>query len=604
MKRVLEKCFILGLIGIIAWSAGRAGEHTFSIQGGAFRLDGRPFQILAGELHFQRIPRQYWKDRLLKARAMGLNAVATYVFWNKLEPEPGEWNFAGENDIGAFLREAQAAGLWVLLRPGPYACAEWDFGGLPAWLLRHPDIKIRCRDARYMAACESYIQRLAAEVREFQIQRGGPILMVQIENEYGSYGNDREYLLALKRAWEEAGVRVPFFTADGAAPDMLEAGTVPGAAIGLDPGTNAQHFAEAEKLGRGVPAFCSEIYPGWITHWGEPWARVKTEDLLPQVKWLLENGKSFNLYVFHGGTNFGFTAGANFGEKYMPTVTSYDYDSPLNEMGQPTPKYFALRSLLARYQRDGANLPELPAPLPVVEIPDFLPAESASIFDNLPAPRRVPQPGPMESFGQNTGLILYRTSLIGARSGRLTVTDLHDYANVYVDGKYLGTLDRGKNEQSIDIPAAEPPATRLEILVEAMGRVNYGDRMIDRKGITDRVTLGRLTLMGWDVFPLSMDRKWLESLPFVPTSAPERPGMFFRARFNLRETGDTYLDMTGWSKGIVWVNGRNLGRYWDIGPQKRLYCPAPFLKKGANEVLIFDLHRTAPAPVRGVRSLE
>ena len=469
MNSMLKRGFILAIVGIISLSAGRAADHTFVIKGSDFLLDGRPYQIMAGELHFQRIPREYWRDRLDKARAMGLNTVATYVYWGLLEPEPGQWDFSGENDIAAFIREARAAGLWVLLRPGPYACAEWDFGGLPPWLLRIPDIKIRCGDARYLAACESYVRRLAAEVRDLQVQRGGPVLMLQIENEYGSFGNDREYLLALKRAWEKAGIAVPFFTADGAAPDMLEAGTIPGAAIGLDPGTNAQHFAEAEKLGRGVPVFCSEIYPGWITHWGEPWARVKTEDLLPQLAWLLENGKSFNLYLYHGGTNFGFTAGANFGEKYLPTVTSYDYDSPLNEMGQPTPKYFALRDLLAKRQPGGAKLPELPAPLPVIEIPELLPAESASIFDQLPGPRRVPQPRPMEAFDQNWGFILYRTNLVGARSGKLTVTELHDYANIYVDGKLLGTLDRSKDEQSIEIPATDPPASRLEILVEAHG---------------------------------------------------------------------------------------------------------------------------------------
>lgn len=604
MTRTLRCLLSLTLAGVIPWSAARAAGHSFALKGGDFLLDGRPYRIMAGELHFQRIPRQYWRDRLDKARAMGLNTVATYVNWGLLEPEPGRWDFAGENDLAGFLREARAAGLWVLLRPGPYACAEWDFGGLPPWLLRIPDIKIRCRDKRYLSACLSYIRRLADEVRGLQVQRGGPVLMVQIENEYGSYGNDRDYLLALKRAWEEAGIAVPFFTADGAAPDMLQAGTIPGAAIGLDPGTNAAHFAEAEKLGRGVPVFCSEIYPGWITHWGEPWARVKTEDLLPQLAWLLENGKSFNLYLFHGGTNFGFTAGANFGDKYLPTITSYDYDSPLNELGQPTPKYFALRELLAKHQPAGAKLPDPPAPLPAIDIPEFTPSAGAPLFDHLPAPVLSPQPGPMEAFGQTLGFILYRTDLVGARSGKLTVTDLHDYANIYVDGNYLGTLDRAKDEQTIEIPASDPPASRLEILVEGMGRINYGDRMIDRKGITDRVTLGRMTLMNWEVFLLPMDRPFLKTLSFSKTPVADRPGVFFRAEFRLETTGDTYLDMAAWRKGVVWVNGRNLGRYWDAGPQRRLYCPAPFLKKGENEILIFELHRTTPAPVRGVRSLE
>jgi len=618
MKKTLTTGLVLGLLGIIFASAGGAEGHRFAIRGDDFLLDGRPFRMMSGELHFQRIPREYWRNRLLTARAMGLNTIATYVFWTLLEPEPGRWDFSGQNDIAAFIREAQAAGLWVILRPGPYSCAEFDFGGLPPWLLRTPDLKIRCSDPRYLSACESYIGRLASEVRDLQAQRGGPILMVQIENEYGSYGNDKEYLEALRRTWQAAGVQGPFFTADGAALDMLEAGTLPGAAIGLDPGTNAADFAEAARLGGAVPAFCSELYPGWITHWGEPWAQIKDEDFMPKLTWLLDHGKSFNLYVVHGGTNFGFMAGANFEDKYEPTVTSYDYGAPINEMGQPTPRYYKLRALLAKYQPAGTKLPEPPAPPPVIEISDFLPAESASLFDSLPEPRRVPQPEPMESFGQSYGFILYRTNLVGEHSGRLTLTDLHDYANIYVDGKFLGTLDRAKNEQAIEIPAAAPAPRRLEILVEGMGRINYGDRMIDRKGITDRVTLGRMTLMDWQVYPLPMDEGFLASLKFAADRAAEPtrgrpsldasapgipPGRFFRGRFEVAKTGDTYIDMSGWAKGVVWVNGHNLGRYWEIGPQKRLYCPATFLKKGENEVIVFDLHRAAPAAIRGVRSL-
>ncbi|MCX6561890.1 MAG: beta-galactosidase [Candidatus Aminicenantes bacterium] len=583
--------------------------HTFGFRGTEFALDGKPFQMLAGEMHFQRIPREYWKDRLLKARAMGLNTVCTYVFWNLLEAEPGKWDFSGGNDLAAFIRTAGEAGLWVVVRPGPYACAEWDFGGLPIWLLRTPDIKVRCLDPRYIEACRRYIAKLADLLRPLQVHKGGPVLMVQIENEYGSYGNDRGYLSALKSMWEKGRIEVPFYTADGATPYMLEAGSIPGCAIGLDPGANEKDFAAAAKLGRGVPVFCSELYPGWLTHWGEPWARAKTEEVLKDLEWLLANKKSFNLYVVHGGTNWGFWAGANMGDAYQPDVTSYDYDAPLDEMGRPTPKYFAIRDLLAKHQPDGAVLPDMPAPLPVIEIATVAFTEGASLFDNLPPSVAIPQPKPMEFLGQDHGFILYRTGFRGHASGKLKIWELHDYANIYVDGQILGTLSRAKKEDTIEIPAAGSKPTTLDILVEGMGRINFSQYMIDRKGITDRVTLSGMTLMDWQAFSLPMEPAYLAGLKFKPLlpgpqGAEARPGMFFRGSFDLETLGDTYLDMRGWAKGIVWINGHNLGRYWEIGPQKRLYCPAPFLKKGRNEIVVFDLHRTAPAIVTGEKSLD
>jgi len=595
---------IVILLAAAALASALPGQRRdFRLGERDFLLDGRPFRIMAGEVHYQRVPREYWADRLAKVRAAGLNTVGTYVFWNALEPEPGQWDFGGGNDLAAFIRTAQRLGLWVIVRPGPYVCAEWDFGGLPAWLLRTPDIKVRCSDPRYLAACEAYVLKIAGVIRDLQVHRGGPVIMVQVENEYGSYGNDRDYMLALKGFWDKAGIEVPLYTADGATPRMLEAGTLPGAAIGLDPGTNERHFAEAARLERGVPVFCSELYPGWLTHWGEGWARVRTEDFLPDLRWLLDQGKSFSLYVFHGGTNFGFTAGANHGDRYQPDVTSYDYDAPLDEAGRPTPKYWAVRELLARHQPPGSRLPDPPRPVRAIGLPPVEFDANASLFDNLPPAVRSPQPGPMESYGQNHGFILYRTRLLGHRGGKLTVTDLHDYGLVFVGGRFAGAIDRTKNETSLDIPGGEPANETLDILVEAMGRINYGPRLLDRKGVTDRVTLDNMTLMGWDVHPLPMDADFLGRIRFGRRPA-ERPGNFFRGRFEVRGAGDTFLDMSGWKKGVVWVNGRNLGRYWDIGPQKRLYCPAPFLKEGANEIVVFDLHALRPAPVAGFADLE
>ena len=597
-----KKLIILILFAVCM--AGALPGRTFGLRGDGFELDGKPFQMIAGEMHFQRIPPPYWKDRLLKAKALGLNTVATYVFWNSLEPLPGQWDFTGSNDVRRFIQLAREIGLLVMLRPGPYACAEWDFGAMPPWLLSIPDIKVRCLDDRYMVAVERYVYRLAEQIRDLQITRGGPIIMMQIENEYGSYGNDRNYLNRLKKLWQRSGIEIPFNTADGATPHMLEAGTVPGAAIGLDPATRDEDFAEAARLNLNVPVFCSELYPGWLTHWGETWASVDTAKVLQEVRWLMDHRKSFNLYPLHGGTNFGWTAGANMGEAYQPDITSYDYDAPLNERGAPTAKYFALRDLLQTYAPRGRKPAKLPAPLPVISIAEIPCRQVASLFDNLPPPVPSVQPRPMEFYNQYSGFVLYRTKLIGRHSGKLVVTEPHDYANVYVDGKYLGTLDRRKNENAIDIPAGGGPVRLLEILVEGMGRINFGEHLIDRKGITDRVTLEGMTLMNWEVYNLPMDAPYLAALKFLPVSGTREPGNFFRGTFALTELGDCFLDMSGWEKGVVWVNGRHLGRYWKIGPQQRLFLPAPFLNKGENVIVVFDLHRKDPAPIQGFPDLK
>jgi beta-galactosidase len=473
---------------------------------------------------------------------------------------------------------------------------------LPAYLLRTPDIKVRCMDPRYMAAAERYIRTLAAVLRPYQVTEGGPILMVQIENEYGSYGNDRKYLERLRQVWQEAGIRVPFYTADGATPYMLEAGTLPGAAVGLDPGTSDQHFALAQRLNPGVPVFCSEIYPGWLTHWGEKWQHPAIDGVLKELQGLLEKKRSFNLYVVHGGTNFGFWAGANSGGKgYQPDVTSYDYDAPINEQGRATAKFAELRELMAKYRSSG-ELPAAPPEIPAAAIPPIALKPYASVWKNLPQPIDSVQPKPMEMYGQSFGMIVYETTLVGHHNGTLAVTDLHDYATVFVDGQYLGKLDRTAGVSTLTIPRNEKPAQTLTILVEAMGRINFAQAMIDRKGITDRVTLNAMTLMNWRVYPLPMEPAYIAGLREGLVEG--RPGIFFRGSFDLSQPSDTFLDLSGYQKGVVWVNGHNLGRYWDIGPQKRLYCPAGWLKRGGNEIVVFDLHQLQAATVEGFAVME
>lgn len=597
-----------------------AGPHHFALGQHDFLLDGKPFQIISGEMHPARIPREYWQQRIRMAKAMGCNTIAVYVFWNYHEPEPGHFDFStGNRDIAAFIRLCQAEGLWVLLRPGPYVCAEWDWGGLPPWLLKIPDIKVRCRDPRYMSAVSSYVARLSREVTALQCDHGGPILMVQVENEYGSYANDKQYLQDLRRLWKQQGISVPFYTADGPTDFMLEAGNLDGCAIGLDSGGSDDDFDAAHRHNPNVPAFSSETYPGWLTHWKEDWQHPDTGDILHQVDYLLSHHRSFNLYVIHGGTNFGFTAGANAFSptQFQPDVTSYDYDAPITEQGRAAPKYYALRDLIARYA--ARALPEPPPPIPVMEIPAFTLEPFTSLWDHLPPAKFTPQPMPMEHFGQQAGMILYRTRLIGHKSGSLTISEPHDYALVFLDGKFIDSVYRDGGKWTVKLPATKSKDQDpvLEILVEGMGHINFAQYLIDRKGITDRVTLDGMTLMNWETFNFPLDegdiRNWVGKEAQVvagsrgkkASSAVPRltRGILFKGSFELDSTADTYLDISAFRKGYIWVNGHNLGRYWYVGPQQRLYCPAPWLKKGRNDVIVLDLHQQQAVSIKGVAGL-
>ena len=584
--------------------ARQSPRHSFALGTDDFLLDGKPLQIMGCEIHPARIPAEYWTHRIRMAKAMGCNTIAAYLFWNYHETSEGVFDFTtGNRDIARFIRIAQDEGMWVLLRPGPYVCAEWDFGGLPPYLLRDPELRIRSTYPRYLAAAERYIARLASVVRPLLVTRGGPILMVQVENEYGSYGNDRQYIARLKGAWMKAGIDVPFYTADGPSAYMIEAGHVEGGALGLDSGSEESQWDLARSLVPGVPIFSAETYPGWLTHWGEPWATPSLDELRKEMDFLLSTRKSFNLYVVHGGTNFGFTAGANSGGKgYEPDVTSYDYDAPIDEQGRATPKYEMLRAQIAAALPASEAPPPVPAPIPAVAIPSFEMRPFASLWNHLPAPIAAVHPRPFEFYGQNQGLVLYRTTLVGRKSGKLVVTDLHDFATVFVDGAFVGTIDRRLGENSIELPKPSTAKPVLDLLVEGMGHINFAQAMIDRKGITDRVTLAGMTLMNWQAHLLPLGDAWVQSLR--ADGAPgARPGLFFRGSFDMEKPADTFIDLTGYRKGVVWVNGHNLGRFWDIGPQVRLYCPAPFLKAGRNDVLVLDLLKTGASPLRGAATL-
>lgn len=604
-KRIPVSAFFLAFFLLTSLClVAQKSAHTFELSETEFLLDAKPYQIISGEIHPARVPAEYWQNRIRMAKAMGCNTIGAYIFWNYHEPAEGVYDFStGNHNLREFFQTVKNEGMWLILRPGPYVCAEWELGGIPPYLLRIPDIKFRCMDPRYMAAAERYLSKLADEVRPYLITNGGPILMVQIENEYGSYGNDRNYMARLKEVWIKNGITVPFFTGDGPTAYMLEAGSLPGCAVGLDSGSSQEDFDLAYKMNPGVPVFSSETYPGWLTHWGEKWQRPDTAGLLEEVKFLMDNKKSFNFYVIHGGTNFGFSAGANSGGRgYEPDVTSYDYDAPINEQGAATPKYYALRKLIGSYLPKGKKLPPLPEPLPVIEIPAISMEAYTSVWQNLPEPVKSVQPKPFEGYGQDYGFILYKTTLIGHKKGKLTVTDIHDYATVFLNGEYIGRLDRREAVNTITIPESKVANPVLEIFVEGMGRINFAQYIIDRKGITDRVTLNGMTLMNWEVYQFPMDESYIKALK--PSGKNEtKSGLFFKGRFVLEKTGDTFIDMTGYKKGIVWVNGHNLGRYWEIGPQKRLFCPAPWLKQGENEILVFDLHQTEAKPIICFKSM-
>ncbi|HUC85028.1 MAG TPA: beta-galactosidase family protein, partial [Candidatus Acidoferrales bacterium] len=556
---------------ILAWllTVAAAAAATFTIGDQDFLLDGKPFQIRAGEMHPARVPHEYWADRLKMAHAMGLNTVSIYVFWNQHEPREGEYNFSGDADVARFVRLAQKEGLWVILRPGPYCCAEWEFGGYPWWLLKTHDMKVRSQDPRFLAAAGAYLKKLGDQLAPLQVTHGGPIILVQVENEYGSYGGDHAYMRKILELDRAAGFDVPVFTADGGG-SMMANGSLPEALPGLNGGNGPDIMKEIGKYRPNGPWLVPEFYPGWLDHWGEPHAQVGIGGLVRETEWKLTNHVSFCYYMIYGGTSFGFMNGANYGGHFQPQPTSYDYNSPMDEMGRPTEKYFALRRVLAKHLAPGETLPEVPAATPVIGIPPIELSESASIFDNLGQPVKSPKPLSFEDLGQGYGYVLYRTKISGPVQALLKIKELRDYAVVCLNGKRVAVLDRRYRQDSTPLQSDAPSAT-LDILVENGGRINYGAELPDnRKGITESVTLGDRELTGWEMYRLPFDQ--VSTLKFQAAPAGEAPAVH-RGTFELSQLGDTFLDLRGWGKGIVFVNGHNLGRYWHIGPQQTLYCP-------------------------------
>jgi len=561
----------------------------FAIGERDFLLHGKPFVIRSGEMHAARVPREYWRHRLEMIRALGCNTVCAYLFWNQHEPMPGEFTFTGDADAAEYCRLAQQVGLKVILRPGPYSCAEWDLGGIPWWLLKHDDIKLRSRDPRYLDAAKKYLQRVGRELAPLQITRGGPIIMVQVENEYGSYGNDKEYIRELRDTLLAAGFDVPLFTCDG--PSQLKNDTLEDLFCVVNFGSNPEaNFKALREIRPKGPLMCGEYYPGWFDSWGNKHHTGDIARIVRELGSMLENRQSFSIYMVHGGTSFGMTAGAN-SPPFRPQSTSYDYDAPIDEAGRATPKFHALRELFSKHLNEGESIADLPPAPKVIGTPKIRMRSRAELWDNLGAGRQAERPPSMEMLDQAGGMVVYRTELPAGPAGELVIHEPHDLAQVFVDSIRVGAVDRRWRRNRVSIGERSKPA-QLDILVEAFGRVNFGGDLHDRKGITKRVdwaTAEKTTeLLNWTIFGLPMDDAMRKELRFGHTSGTSKQPCVFIGVFELAEVGDTFLDMSVWKRGMVWVNGHNLGRYWNIGPQQTLYCPGCWLKTGVNEILVLD----------------
>lgn len=613
MNRKIFTLFLMLMILFVFMPNGNlratTSRHSFEIKDGEFVYDGKPIRIISGEMHYARIPHQYWRHRLKMLKAMGLNAVATYVFWNFHELEPGKWDFSGDRNLAEYIKIAGEEGLMVILRPGPYVCAEWEFGGYPWWLQNVKDLELRRDNEQFLKYTRLYLNRLYQEVGKLQITKGGPIIMVQAENEFGSYVAQRKdiplkehrvYNAKIVQQLKDAGFDVPMFTSDGSW--LFEGGSVPGAlptANGEGNIENLKKVVNQYNGGQG-PYMVAEFYPGWLAHWCEPHPQVKASGIARQTEKYLAAGVSFNFYMAHGGTNFGFTSGANYDKNHaiQPDLTSYDYDAPISEAGWATPKFDSIRNVIKKYV--GYPIPETPAPMPVIEIPSIKLNKVVDVLAMMEAlePVQSDKPKTFEELNQGHGYVLYKRHFNQPIEGTLEIKGLRDYALVYINGEKVGDLNRYFNSYSISVNI--PFNSVLEILVENMGRINYGSEIIhNRKGIIGEVKINNNIIEGeWEMYGLPMDKvpvleKMPKSIVYDNKTEADAKGfmakpLIYKGTFNLADAGDTFLDMEGWGRGIVFVNGQNIGRYWYAGPQQTLFLPGVWLKEGENEIVIFE----------------
>jgi beta-galactosidase len=591
----LKKVFTTVLFtGLIVYAS--AQQHSFALGDSAFLLDGKPFQMISGEMHYPRIPHEAWRDRMKMAKAMGLNTIGTYIFWNLHEPQKGKFDFSGSNDIAAFVKIAQEEGLWVILRPSPYVCAEWEFGGYPYWLQNEKGLVVRSKEPLYIEEYRKYINEIGKQLAPLQINHGGNILMVQIENEYGSYDNDASYLDLNRKMFIDAGFDGLLYTCDPAS-DLVK-GHLPGllpAVNGIDKPAQVKKIINDNHGGKG-PYYIAEWYPAWFDWWGTQHHTVPAEKYTTGLDAVLGAGISINMYMFHGGTTRGFMNGANYkgNTPYEPQISSYDYDAPLDEAGNATHKFIEFRTVIEKYLPAGKILPDVPAAKPAINIPAIALTQTLDVFDLLPEPKTSLTPLTFEALHQAYGFVLYRTVLNNVSPGMLKIKDLRDYGIVYMNGKRVGILDRRLAQDSLQLDVPKGTVT-LEILVENLGRINFGPYLLhNTKGITESVTIADNELKNWKMYQLPFDN--IEGIIFKQKKTINlQSPVLKKGMFMLDAIGDTYLDMSKWGKGMVWVNGHNLGKYWSVGPQQSLYVPVEWLKKGKNEMVVLELFKPGDA---------
>lgn len=581
------KKFLLPLLLLLQCSSfAQKATHTFSLGDSTFLLNGKPFQIISGEIHYPRVPRAAWRQRMQMAKAMGINTIGTYVFWNVNQPEKDRFDFTGNNDIAAFVKTAQEEGLWVIVRPSPYVCAEWDFGGYPYWLQNQKGLVVRSKETKYLGEYKKYIHEIGRQLSPLLITNGGNIIMTQVENEYGSYGSDKAYLDINRNMFLEAGFNTVLYTCDPAK-DVAK-GRLPGlmaAVNGVSDPVKLKAIARENNEGKG-PFLVAEWYPAWFDWWGEKHHTVPAEKYVAELDAMLGAGISINMYMFHGGTTRGFMNGANCYDSsyFQPQISSYDYDAPLDEAGNATDKFMQFRAVIQKHTAQ--PLPAVPSPKKTIVIPSFTFSAAADIFSILPKPVLSARPLTFEKLNQAYGYVMYRTKVKNVQSGILKIKELRDYGVVYVNGKKQGVLDRMLKTDSlhINVKAGE---NIIDILVENGGRINFGPNLLkNNKGITEKVSLNGKELTGWQMFSFPMTK--VSNIVFNNKPLAGAP-VIKKGGFTLQDAGDTYLDMRSWGKGAVWINGNNLGRYWEKGPQQTIYIPAEWLKKGRNEIVIFEL---------------